>query len=168
MNMTRLQLAGSPTKSGMTFNAPHLVTTIYFENSSAAFRTRPGVFCQQFSRRHIIRIASVLCFRFWDVASCASVGFAKTAFPLRAQKSSARFNRTSADKLSSGCRRRSHSLHSVQNIFRFIPVDLILYNNSFFSAIITLTIRNRFRIFFFQVGFYRFICYNIFSIFPNK
>jgi hypothetical protein len=89
----------------MTLGAPHLITSVDFEDTSVTFGARFGIFGQQFGGFDVVWITGMLpssssCLD--DVAFGTGFNLAETTFPVSRQETAALLGRASPDELSDG------------------------------------------------------------------
>jgi hypothetical protein len=89
---TGFNTSSAPTKCGAALGAPHLITTVDFENPGSAIGTRFSIIGQELGGGDIVGMASMFHVALQTlefVASRTRPFFADTAFPLTAQEPAA-------------------------------------------------------------------------------
>ena len=85
----------------MALGAPHLITSVDFEDTSVTFGARFGIFGQQFGGFDVVWIAGMGS-SLDDVAFGTGFNLAETTFPIRRQETAALLGRASPDEMSDG------------------------------------------------------------------
>ena len=110
--------SGSPREGSMALGAPHLITTVDFEDTSVTFGARFGIFGQEFGGFDIVWITGMLPSSFDDVALGTGLYLAETTLPVGRQETTALLGRTSPDEVSGGSSTIGGTIDSaVQDMF---------------------------------------------------